>query len=265
MALSRRGQSTTRHHTSHRGVSVERGFSAFRFRIVPHLGKAELNFKDRVPTRSAAQPRSALPVGSRDSHRRGREAACAVQGLGCRARSPPSPGPGPVPMAPLTQQQQLDLARRLLAILPEVAVDHLAALHGRLVLGAQCAAHGGRASPRPRRRGRLAARAEAGRVRGGPATSAAPASWRQGLRARTPPPRAAVPAGDTPRSAPSAAATAAAAGGRAAAAASPRELGVRAAAAPPLPAPRPLPARAPARPPAHVPSDSAPSDGRAPA
>lgn len=72
------------------------------------------------------------------------------------------PAPGPVPTAPLTQQQQLDLPRRLLAVLPEVAVDHLAALHGRLVLGAQCAAHGGRASPRPRRRGRLAARGEAG-------------------------------------------------------------------------------------------------------
>lgn len=162
VALSRRGQSATRHDTSHHRVSVERGCLALWSRIVPHLGRAKLNFKDRIPTRPAAPPHSGLPVRSRDSHRRGQEAACAVEGLGCRARSPLSPGPGPVPTAALTQQQQLDLPRRLLAVLPEVAVDHLAALHGRLVLSAQCAAHGGRASPRPRRRGRLAERGEAG-------------------------------------------------------------------------------------------------------
>lgn len=92
-----------RQDTFHRGVSAERGCSAFRFRIIPHLGKAELNFQNSVPTRPAAQPRCALPVGSRDSHHRGREAACAVQGLGCRARSPTVPrprAPSPRPRSP---------------------------------------------------------------------------------------------------------------------------------------------------------------------
>lgn len=97
VALSRCVQSATRHDTSHHGVSVERGCSVLWSRIVPHLGRAELNFKGRVPTRPAARPHSGLPGRSRDSHRRGQEAACAVQGLGCRARSPLSPGPGPSP------------------------------------------------------------------------------------------------------------------------------------------------------------------------
>lgn len=141
VALSRRGQSATRHDTSHHRVSVERGCLALWSRIVPHLGRAKLNFKDRIPTRPAAPPHSGLPVRSRDSHRRGQEAACAVEGLGCRARSPLSPGPGPVPTAALTQQQQLDLPRRLLAVLPQVLVDHFRALGCRLVLGAHGAAH----------------------------------------------------------------------------------------------------------------------------
>lgn len=42
-----------------------------------------------------------------------------------------------------TEQQQLDLPGRLLAVLPQVPVDHLAPLHGRLVLGAECTSHGG--------------------------------------------------------------------------------------------------------------------------
>lgn len=156
------------------------------------------------------------------------------------------PAPGPVPTAPLTQQQQLDLPRRLLAVLPEVAVDHLAALHGRLVFGAQCAAHGGRASPRPRRRGRLAARGEAGPEAAPLRPQLRQAGGKVCELARRRPGRPSPPAGDTPRSAPlaaaaaasAAAAAAAAAGGRAAAAHSPREPGVRA-----PPRPRPCPPR----------------------
>lgn len=45
----------------------------------------------------------------------------------------------------LTEQQQLDLPGRLLAVVPQIPVDHLAALHRRLVLRAQRASH-----PRPR-------------------------------------------------------------------------------------------------------------------
>lgn len=41
----------------------------------------------------------------------------------------------------LTQQQQLDLPGRLLPVVPQVPVDHLAALHRRLVLRAQRAPH----------------------------------------------------------------------------------------------------------------------------
>lgn len=201
MTLSPAWAITRRQDTSHRGVSAERGCSAFRFRIIPYLGKAELNFQNRVPTRPAAQPRCALPVGSRDSHHRGREAACAVQGLGCRARSPTVPRPrAPSPTAPLTQQQQLDLPRRLLAVLPEVAVDHLAALHGRLVLGAQCAAHGGRASPRPRRRGRLTARGEVGPVAAPLRPQLPQAGGKVCEPARRRPGRPSPPAGDTTRS-----------------------------------------------------------------
>lgn len=171
------------------------------------------------------------------------------------------PAPGPVPTAPLTQQQQLDLPRRFLAVLPEVAVDHLAALHGRLVLGAQCAAHGGRASPRPRRRGRLAARGEAGPEAAPLRPQLRQAGGKVCELARRRPGRPSPPAGDTPRSAPlaaaaaaSAAAAAAAAGGRAAAAPGPREPGVRA-----PPRPRPCPPRdhsqsalPPARPPSRA-------------
>lgn len=102
MALSRRGQSRTPHDTSHHGVSVERGCLGLWSRIVPHLRRAELNFKDRVPTRPAARPHSGLPVRSRDSHRPGQEAACVVQGLRCRARSllSPDPAPSPRPRSP---------------------------------------------------------------------------------------------------------------------------------------------------------------------
>lgn len=63
------------------------------------------------------------------------------------AQRPPPGRPGYPPAAPasapaaLTQQQQLDLTRRLLAILAEVPVDHLTPLHRRLVLGAQRTAH----------------------------------------------------------------------------------------------------------------------------
>lgn len=60
--------------------------------------------------------------------------------------APPVPAPDP---AALTEQQQLDLARRLLAILAEVPVDHLTPLHRRLVLGAQGAAHGARSERLP--------------------------------------------------------------------------------------------------------------------
>lgn len=48
------------------------------------------------------------------------------------------------PGAALTEQEQLHLPGRLLAVLPQVPVDHLAPLHRRLVLGAQRAAHLGR-------------------------------------------------------------------------------------------------------------------------
>lgn len=62
----------------------------------------------------------------------------------------------------LTQEQQLDLPGRLLAILPQVPVDHLAPLHRRLVLGAQCAAHFGKGAALPGREKRR----EAGERRG---------------------------------------------------------------------------------------------------
>ena len=58
----------------------------------------------------------------------------------------PARQPGP---AALTEQQQLDLARRLLAILAEVPVDHLTPLHRRLVLGAQRTAHCARSKSWP--------------------------------------------------------------------------------------------------------------------
>lgn len=60
---------------------------------------------------------------------------------------PPRPGPGCRGARPggagssLTQQQQLDLPGRLLPVVPQVPVDHLAPLHRRLVLGAQRASH----------------------------------------------------------------------------------------------------------------------------
>lgn len=56
---------------------------------------------------------------------------------------------GPCAGRGLTQQQQLHLPRRLLAVLPQVLVDHLGALGRRLVLGAHGAAH-----PAVRRPGR---------------------------------------------------------------------------------------------------------------
>lgn len=89
---------------------------------------------------------------------------------------------GPVPGG-LTQQQQLHLPRRLLAVLPQVLVDHAGALGGRLVLGAHGAAHGGGGGgclrapaalpcparpgpPRPCARPRGGARAEGAGIRG---------------------------------------------------------------------------------------------------
>lgn len=41
----------------------------------------------------------------------------------------------------LTQKQKLNLSRRSLAVRSKIFVDHLAPLHGSLVLGTQCAAH----------------------------------------------------------------------------------------------------------------------------
>lgn len=60
--------------------------------------------------------------------------------LGDLRGSPPPARPG----ATLTEQEQLHLPGRLLAVLPQVPIDHLAPLHRRLVLGAQRAAHLGR-------------------------------------------------------------------------------------------------------------------------
>lgn len=66
-----------------------------------------------------------------------------------RPASRPTPGPPGTRLAALTEQQQLDLARRLLAILTEVPVDHLTPLHRRLILGAQRTAHCARSESSP--------------------------------------------------------------------------------------------------------------------
>ena len=49
--------------------------------------------------------------------------------------------PPPSHLLPLTEQQQLDLPGCLLPVVPQIPVDHLAALHRRLVLRAQRAPH----------------------------------------------------------------------------------------------------------------------------
>lgn len=66
------------------------------------------------------------------------------RGIEPTAPEPTAPEPGSLPGAGsllLTQQQQLDLPGRLLSVVPQVPVDHLASLHRRLVLRAQRASH----------------------------------------------------------------------------------------------------------------------------
>lgn len=117
------------------------------------LGSAQHQTSSRLETIPGA-PRRALGRFARPprvSERRGAAAATAPStAAGPRAPgAPPPPPPPPRPAGPLTEQQQLDLARRLLAILAEVPVYHLTPLHRRLVLGAQRAAHCARSESLP--------------------------------------------------------------------------------------------------------------------